>query len=209
MTVSLTYAKTISGQGSTLGQSVTRSGSAIKQLNVSLPVGAAGQLTTRTSDTVGELTMTSGSHGISTSDVIDIFWSGGRRYGVTVGTVSGTAVPISSGSGDVLPSTSTAVVATIQVTANIDIDGDNVALLGIVMVLPDGDDADGHIQLKDSGASEIAAIDLTARTVAAYDITGGDTNVFTGNPITNIAAANGSSTNAATLQILSLEEAQP
>lgn len=62
----------------------------------------AGALTTRTSATVGTLTM-SGGHGIQTGDRLDIFWDTGCRYGVTVGTVATNSVPFSGGAGDNLP----------------------------------------------------------------------------------------------------------
>ncbi|MBK9128182.1 MAG: hypothetical protein IPM13_10320 [Phycisphaerales bacterium] len=68
--------------------------------------GKRGTLTTRTSDTAGTLTMESG-HGIATGNTIHVYWDGGKRIGVTVGTVSGTSVPISGGSGDNLPDAST------------------------------------------------------------------------------------------------------
>ncbi|MBK8916313.1 MAG: hypothetical protein IPM64_17250 [Phycisphaerales bacterium] len=59
-------------------------------------------LTTRSSDSAGTLTVGSG-HGITTGSTIDLYWAGGSRHNVTVGTVSGTNVPISSGAGDALP----------------------------------------------------------------------------------------------------------
>src|SRR5687768_15260880 len=73
-----------------------------------------GSLTTRTSDTVGELTMTAG-HLITTGARLDIYWTvagvNGARRGVVVGTVVVNAVPISGGAGDVLPAAATAVTA--------------------------------------------------------------------------------------------------
>lgn len=72
------------------------------------PPGKRGTLTARSSDTVGELTLESG-HGIATGNVIHVYWGTGKRIGVTAGTVSGNVVPISGGSGDVLPVTSTPI----------------------------------------------------------------------------------------------------
>lgn len=80
----------------------------------SVPAAKAGNLTTRTSDTVGELTMATG-HGITTGLILDIYWSGGKRYGVTVGTVSVNQVPFSLGSGDNLPADEFAITAMIPV----------------------------------------------------------------------------------------------
>lgn len=87
-------------------------------LEESVAAAQAGSLTTRTDDDSGEITMTSGAHTITTGSKICIAWTGGSRYNVTVGTVSGTAVPFGAGggegSGDNLPAGSTAVVVTVQ-----------------------------------------------------------------------------------------------
>jgi len=63
--------------------------------------------------------------------------------------------------------------------------------------------------MQDTGSASIEAIDLTANVPQVYDIDGGATNVFTGNPITKSYAANGSATEAMTLKILSLEDSTP
>lgn len=205
----VTRANTIQGGGMTIGQAVVRNGDGLGIWRIDLPAGAAGSLTTRTNDTVGEVTASSGSHGITTGATVDLYWTGGRRYGVTVGTVSGTAIPISGGSGDVLPSTSTAVVVTEQVSATVNIDGDNIQLLAIELQLPIGDSSKGHCQFKESGAADIHTVDLAASIAQVWDVAGGDTNNFTGNPITTLKASNGSSANAAVLALLSLEDATP
>lgn len=204
------YSKTMQGGGKSIGGAITRSGEALLSWTFSLPAGNAGELTTRTSDTIGTATMDSAAHTISTGMTVDVHWSGGVRYGVTVGTVAGTSVPFSGGSGDNLPVATTGLVITQQVSANVNIDGDNVQLLGVEHSLPDPDDTGAaHVQFRDSGASEIAELDLTPGVAVIFDIAGGDTNDFTGNPITNIKASNGSSSNSATLIIMSLEDATP
>jgi hypothetical protein len=55
-------------------------------VDVDLPAGKAGTLTTRTNNTDGAATLSAG-HGILTADVVDIYWDGGCRYGAIVGTV--------------------------------------------------------------------------------------------------------------------------
>lgn len=97
---------------------------------------ALSELTTRTSATVGTITAPSG-HGISTSDVIDVFWmedfgsygTAKIRRGVTVGTVSGTSIPISGGLGDDLPVLNADIYVPTSNTAIIDypIDWDSTA----------------------------------------------------------------------------------
>ena len=74
------------------------------------PVAAnQGDLTTRTDANTGTVTMDSGSHTIETGDTVNVYWAGGERKGMTVGTVSGTTVPIDGGSGDDLPVADTEV----------------------------------------------------------------------------------------------------
>ena len=76
--------------------------------------GALSTLASRTSDSVGTITAPSG-HGITTGSTIDVYWTlevfspsyyqtSHIRRDVTVGTVSGTSIPISGGLGDALPS---------------------------------------------------------------------------------------------------------
>lgn len=205
-----TYGASLSVGGVSINKSIIRTADHPNTYEVSLPAAEAGTLSTRTSDTVGTITMSSGGHTIQTADTIDIFWSGGVRYGVTVGTVSGTSVPFSLGAGDNLPAQSTAVTVDEQVTVNTQIDGDAIAIIGIVMENPDSAaTSNGHIDMRDAGGATIEEIDLTANVPQIWDITGGAANVFTGNAITNTKAGNGDATNAMTLKILSLEDSTP
>lgn len=75
--------------------------------------GTLSTLTTRTSDSVGTITAPSG-HGVTTGATIDVYWAldftsyqtSNIRYGMTVGAVSGTSIPVSGGTGAVLPASS-------------------------------------------------------------------------------------------------------
>ena len=89
----------------------TRGMRGIAQLWNDRPHSIAGTLTTRTDDDTGVLTLTSG-HGVMTGNEVDVYWGEDgehSRLEMTVGTVSGTTVPIDGGTGDNLPATSTAV----------------------------------------------------------------------------------------------------
>lgn len=70
---------------------------------------AEGTLTTRTDDDTGEITVVGGNRGLTTSETVDVYWSGGSRTGMSITNVAGAVVTIDGGSGDVLPSTSTAM----------------------------------------------------------------------------------------------------
>lgn len=206
----LNYSVAVSGLGGNIAQSIPRTADAGGIREVALPVGKAGTLTTRTSDYVGTITMDDAGHGITTGDKVDVYWNSGVQYNVTVGTVSGTSVPISGGSGDILPAASTAVVVSKRQQINLDIDGDELELLAIKQKYDSNTAAaKSHIDFQDAGSAEIAEIDLEANGPQVWDIAGGSANPFTGNPITKAIASNGSTTDAATLQLLWVQDSTP
>ena len=94
--------------------------------SLAVPAAQGGSLTTRTNDTDGEITMDASDHTVDTGDRVDLYWVGGQRRGVTVGTVTATAVPISGGDGDVLPSQDTDITVALPEEIDIFVDGDNV-----------------------------------------------------------------------------------
>lgn len=72
-----------------------------------------GNLTTRTDDDTGVVTLTNASHGIATAAAVNVAWSGGSRASMVVGTVAGVTLPIDAGVGDVLPAQDTEVTVTV------------------------------------------------------------------------------------------------
>jgi len=196
--------------GKSIGRGRVRSGDAQKTYTISLPAGNGGELTTRTSASIGTATMDSASHTISTGQDVDIHWTvggvTGARYGVTVGTVAGTSVPFTGGAGDDLPIVNSGLTITARTSAAAALDGDQAQLVGVEFQRDvDTDTAGGHAEFVDTGAANVAALSLKPNLAYIYDIAGGDTNPFTGNPITDVLASNGSPTNDATLVILSVE----
>ncbi len=105
-------------EGRTFNQNrtVDANGSVIQ--DPTLAVAKTGTLATRTNAHDGTLTM-AGGHGITDGQRLDLYWSGGQRYGLLVGTVSGNSVPFTSGAdhGDDLPSTTTAITAMVPTEA--------------------------------------------------------------------------------------------
>lgn len=211
--VTITYSTSISGGGVTLQPlAIQRTGDGPIGLDTTLPASQAGSLTTRTSDTVGEITMTDAGHTITTGAVIDVYWDGGVQYSVTVGTVSGTAVPISSGSGDVLPSSSTAVTVVVQTVANLTIDGDEAEIIAVMLESTTKSlRTAGHVQFVDASDAEIAEIDLVTNVPQVWDISGGSANPFTGNIITkaNLSQAKAASGETYQLKIVGVQDATP
>lgn len=208
--VTVSYGMSISGGGMSIQPlAVNRTGSGLITLDETLSVSQAGSLTTRTSDTVGTITMTEALHTIATGNIIDIYWDGGVHYGSTVGTVAGTSVPISLGSGDVLPAAATAVTVVVQATANLTIDGDEAAFIAIELSTTDKSlRTAGHIQFLDASSNEIAEIDLVTNVPQVWDLEGGSANPFTGAIITQAKLSQASAV-AATLKIIGVQDATP
>ncbi len=125
--------ETIKVGGLTLSEvTITEADFAIVQ-EVSVPAGKVSQLTTRTNNTDGTITGPSG-HGITTAQVVDLYWVGGCRRAVVVGTVASLAIPISGGSGDNLPTNMTAVTISARASINVPATGDKV--MGIFLSTP-------------------------------------------------------------------------
>jgi hypothetical protein len=211
MSVNVTYGLSVSGSGASIQSSIVRSGSAPIGLSETLAVAKTGTLSTRTDNTVGTLTMTTG-HGITTAAVIDLYWDGGVRYGVVVGTVSTNSVPISLGAGDNLPIATTAITAVLQSTANIFLDGDNTEFLAIELRTTNRAlRTAGHIAFYDAANDLIAELDLVANIPQVYDLAGGSANPFTGDPITYAKISQGGSvaTEIYQLMIIGVYDATP
>jgi len=211
MSVNITYGVSVSGGGISMQSAIVRTGSAPIGLSETLPAAKTGTLTTRTDNTDGELTM-SASHGITTGATIDLYWDGGSRYGVTVGTVATNAVPISGGAGDNLPIATTSITATLRTTANLYIDGDNVKLIAFELQTNDKSlRTAGRITFFDAEDDAIAQLDLVANTPQVFDFEGGATNILTGDPITYLAmsTAGSSATENYSLKISGVYDASP
>jgi hypothetical protein len=147
-----------------------------------------GELTTRTDDDTGVVTLAT-DHGIKTADVVDVYWAGGVRYGMTA-SVATNEVTVDGGAGDELPlveATITAVV--VQTDWEVNFDGDDAQVIGVFYRNPSDTGAKAHLNLLDAGASSIEELDLVHETANGgldhiTNISGGDTNVYTGNRIT-------------------------
>lgn len=166
-----------------------------------LVVGNAGTLTTRTDDNTGVLTLGAG-HTITTGMVIDLYWTGGVRYGMTVGTVSGTSVPIDLGAGDVLPAAATAIVCSKQVEVTSSWDGD----LAVMMAASATKRC--HLDFQDSGSASLLALELTASEAWSWASDTSVTVPITGNLVAKIKCSNGT-TEAVTLKIGILLDTTP
>jgi hypothetical protein len=205
---SLSYAVALGS----INKAVIRSADDLIDVQVTLPAGKSGTLTTRTDDNTGVVTVASG-HGITASDTVDVYWSTGRRYGVDVTATDATTISIDLGSGDNLPASSTAVVVCKQVVVNKAIDGDALSILGLLIDVAASTGFGTRLTFFDAvsagGSAVGSGIDLDANAPVVYDITGGASNPLTGSPILSFVASNGDGTNAATLKLQGLQDITP
>lgn len=186
---------TISGDigGVSMNSTIVRTAAGQIGHEVTLGAAQAGTLTTRGSATAGTLTL-GAAHTIQTADVIDIYWSGGRRYNVTVGTVSGTSVPFSGGAGDnlpdTLPTTATPVTCMKQVVIDTDFDADLLVAIGAKCT------EIGHLGFYEDSTLRLS-VDLAASSAWFWIDGGTAVNPLAGFNITSIVATQADADGAA------------
>lgn len=185
--------------GISISGTVSRSGEAGIPVEASLPAASSGTLTTRTSDTAGEITVGAG-HGFVQSDVIDIFWidaSGNLKCArkATVGVVAGNVIPFSGATGDILPAQDYAITADerVNILGAVSFDGDEATMLIVIST------RNGHFCFEDAGGAILKAEKLLANEPWWW-YSGAAANPLTGNPVTKLWMTNGDSTNAATVR---------
>lgn len=168
--------------------------------DTALAVAKIGQLTTRTDNDTGTLTM-NGGHGITTGVRLDVYWteSGvkGARYGMTVGTVAGDSVPIDGGGGDNLPTNTTAVTAQVPAEEELLFTGNNVQFAFAKS------DRRGIIVFATSAPATVKAVvdPLEGDTGGGWvwDTENGLTNPFAGASVAKVFFSNGDSSNTNTM----------
>jgi hypothetical protein len=109
MAQSVTYQKSLAVSGRTFTKQASVPGDAglLVEPDGGIAAAKAGTITGFTDTDTAIATLSSG-HGIVTSDIVDAYFSGGARFGMTA-TVSGNNVTIDGGSGTSLPNTGTAL----------------------------------------------------------------------------------------------------
>jgi hypothetical protein len=152
--------------GVTYQSAQTASAPSSVETEVSVPAAKTGILAVRTNATDGTLTMDTG-HGFTTAAHISIFWDGGSRYDVVLGTVSGASCPFSGGDGDDLPDALSAITAMIGTSEVCVLVGNNCAGISAYGILQPGD-GDAIIEYLSSGPAVLLP----------YTISGGDPTGF-------------------------------
>jgi hypothetical protein len=202
------YNINISGGGLSISGSKTRETDDAQGLAPVIPAGKTVTAWVQTDANTAGCNLPSG-HGYANGN-FDVFWDGGRRYGVP-GTIATNALTLDGGTGDDFPaSATTGIVVCRQVQVNVAIDGDNLALFGIKAHYADRNaDTPAGITFKDVGDADVAHLDLQANRPVVIDVEGGDDNPFTGNPITYALASNGNAAAEVTLQIVKAGDSTP
>ncbi len=144
-----------------------------------------GQLTTRTDFNTGTLTM-NGGHGITTGR-IDVYWSGGCRYGMT-GTVTINSIAVDGGAGDDLPDNLTAVTAMNPVELEpYAVTGDDA--VSVAASCPVG----GTVVFADNADATIYAFAATTTNTTTVWIDGQGTNPLAGGTVAKVFLSHGNS----------------
>jgi hypothetical protein len=179
--------------GITIQGTLSKTADSHMAYNPSLPAGKAGSLTTRTDNDTGVATLSAG-HGIITGDKVDVYWSGGMRYGMEA-TVSGNEVTIDAGAGANLPAESTPLVVTKQVVQDFVFDGDCVQLIAMLATRR------CHVDFVDAGGVSLFERELAADTPWAWAADTGVTTPITGNAVAQLKVSNGDSAAVCDLKV--------
>lgn len=146
-----------------------------------------------------------------TNGKFDVYWTGGQRLDVD-GTITSDALALDGGSGTDFPATGNLTVTVCkQLAINVSIDGDALHILAIRLEYTDQNLASaGRVLFEDAAGDDIVSVNLTGNAAASvYDIDGGATNIFSGDPITGAQASHANATSAATLKILGVDDSTP
>ena len=181
----------VSVGGVSVQSTLTRSGSGQLSHEVSLPVGSAASLTTRTDTTDGTITLPAG-HAIATGKV-DLVWAGGSRYGVDA-VVTVNACAITGGAGDDLPALLAAVVVAVPIVIDTDFAGDLIELLVAQS------SSRSTVVLQTEAGAVLLALSLLAN--EAYQWASGQgANPLAGDSVGKIVVSNGDAVNVGDLKI--------
>jgi len=174
---------TVSGDIGGAGMNASFSRTATGQISheVTLNPAKTGTLTTRTSDTAGIATLEAG-HGILNGNVVDVYWTGGRRYNANVTAVNGNDVTFSGGAGDILPAQSTALTMTKQQTIDTDFVGNLLVAIGSLCAQR------AHLSFYETSTLKLS-VDLTANELWFWVNGGTAANPLAGSAVTHIVAS--------------------
>lgn len=164
-----------------------------------IAAAAVGTLTTRTDNDTGTITAASGSHGVTTGSLIDVYWDGGSRRHLLVGTVSGTSIPFGASgtsAGDNLPVADTALTFMMENSENHVIDGDDITAIGVY-----SPSYPGTVVFREAAGAEGFAVELDAGKAYVWTSESGLTNPLAGLSIETITLTHAGSAGASDVYV--------
>ena len=168
---------------------------------MTLPAGKTGSLKTRTDDDTGVATLEA-DHGVTTDDTVDVYWTGGMRYGMSVTVVDVNDVTIDLGAGDNLPAAETALVVTPRIEVDTDFDGDLAEMVFAHC------SKRAHVEFLKEDDTSILARELGANAAWTWIADQGIANPLTGDPVGKLQVTCGEAV-AATLSVGILYDSVP
>ena len=216
MTITKQFSTSVTGGAVTIQNIVTRTADGTIDINPTVDTAKAlGAWVKGIGDDAATATLT-GGHGWATG-VGDLYWTGGRRYNVTV-TIATNDVTLAAGTGDAVPaSANTTVVLAMHKRVNCTIDGDLLELISFCFRSTTlTSTARGHIHAEDAAGDTIADIDFVANTPRTWDFGAGEAanddgldNPFTGDIITTLDVTMDSTTETVDLAVTGLQDVTP
>ena len=170
--------------GTSFTETVNQDVDALYLRKETLAVAEAGSMTGASVFT------TTAATSIETGFVVDLYWSGGVRYGMTA-TVAGQAITLASGAGDALPAESTSLVITVadRVELDVAIAGDQVCLASFSAI-----SAECSASFTEVDLAEDFGRTVCAGCVWKWYQGNSEVNPLAGKAITNVIVSQGSTT---------------
>lgn len=156
----------------------------------------AGTLTGRTDNDTGIATLGAG-HDIISTDVVDIYWADGARYGMTA-TVAGVAVSLDGGTGDNLPILTTVVTVKKPQVEQMLVDSATMQSLGAYS------QSRGRVRFLDGADAELYVVDLPTGGKSEVWINGSGVANPVASDIAKVSFSHGISTSAQIMSALAL-----
>lgn len=151
-----TLSITVGIGGMNINSAAVRTAESINTTKATPLAGEPGELTTRTDDDTGVITLDDAGHGITTQSIVDVYWSGGSAYGFAVTAVNGAAITIDiPQGGDNLPVLNSQVVVGEWKEINWEFLGNDLQILII------GRSGRGFVHFI-AGASNVLALEIAA-----------------------------------------------
>ena len=145
---------------------------------VTTPQAYSGTVSSYTAGPPEEWVINAPGHNLAVNDIVTMYWTGGRRYHMTVTNVSGDDVTVQDGSlsGGGSPPTNAgdSVILAEQITVDTDFDSSLLSVLALYM------SSDGLILFRDASDTVLLTVDLTSGELWEWHSGGAGSNPLSG-----------------------------